>query len=178
VPGTLLCRDVVTLNARQRETWVQASLQFTLPVFVGLTETLTLAQLDQFMFLPAIRSALGETYPAPSSVNLDLVATGPLQTLSLPENRAWIRDLLVSIATGLAGMTGVSQLGPFHYDYGIDSTRQGDALAPLVADLRPERFLPPQANLRLATVSTWPAGAPLKRVAFKWMFQQTLLGRA
>ena len=47
VPGTLLCRNVVTLNARHRETWVEASLEFRLPVFVGLTETLTVAALDQ-----------------------------------------------------------------------------------------------------------------------------------
>jgi hypothetical protein len=167
-PGTMLCRDIVTLNTRQRETWVEASLQFNLPVLVGLTEQLSLFTLDELVFLPAIRSALGEGYPQPANVNLDLFATGPLATLSRQANRNWIRDMLLSAATGLAGLTGVSALGPFHYDYGID----------FVPTLVPERLQSPLALLRLSTVTTWPHGAPSKRVAFKWSLQQSLLGRA
>jgi hypothetical protein len=168
VPGTILCRDIVTLNTRQRETWMEASLQFSLPVLVGLTESLSYLQLEDFVFLPAIRSALGEHYPVPETVALNLFATGPLQTLNLPANSDWIRDQLVSIATDLAGRTGMGALGPFHYDYGID----------FVPTLVPEQLQQPLLKLRLASVTTWPFGAPLKRVAFKWELQESLLGRA
>jgi hypothetical protein len=170
---------VVTLNTRQRETWVEASLQFMVPVFIGLTETVSLAELNRFVFLPAIRSALGENFPAPQDVSLNLFATGPLQTLTQPANRDWVRDLLLSISTGLCRLTGISARGPFVYGYGIDlsSGRRTPPDEPLT-DFRPERFQQPLFVLRLGSVTTWPPGAPLKQVAFKWALDESLLGRA
>ncbi len=169
IPGTLLCRNIVTLNARQRETWLEASLQFSLPVLVGLTETWTYQDFQNFVFLPAIRAAVSETYPAAADVPLNLFATGPLQTLNLPANRDWIRSLLLSRGTDLAARVGINALGPFHYDYGIGS---------LPITLRPEQIQSPVAVLRLAKVTTSPAGVPITQVAFKFEFQESLLGRA
>lgn len=167
-PGVMLCRDIVTLNTRQRERWVEASLQFTLPVFVGLEELVGIDTLDQFRFLPAISAALGEELPAEQDVSLNLFATGPLQTLNLPANRDWLRSLLLASAADLARRVGSTALGDFHYEYGLD----------FVPEIPPERLQQPLALLRLATVTTWPHGAPSKRVAFKWELRQSLLGRA
>ncbi len=168
VPGTMLCEYVVTTTARQRQTWMEASVEFPLPVHVGLTETVSFQSLADFQFLPAIRSALSENFPSPRNVNLNLFATGPLETLNRSANREWIQELLVSRAIETATRTGQSSVGPFHYDYGIN----------FVPQLVPERLQPPLLLLRLESVTTWPHGASSKNLAFKWRLEQPLLGRA
>jgi hypothetical protein len=168
VPGAMLCEYVVTRNIKQREIWVEASLEFPLPILMGLKETVSYETLSDFQFFPAISSALGEEYPPAENVNLNLFATGPLETLNRAANRDWIRGLFMSRAIEMAAQTGISRLGPFHYDYGID----------VVPDLRPERFEQPLLLLQLESATTWPHGATLKNVAFKWRLAQSLLGRA
>ena len=167
VPGTILCRPVVTTNTTDRETWIEASLEFHLPIYAGLSETLRIEEIDNFNFFPAIVTALGEAYPQPDETAFNLAANGPLQSLELPANRDWVRDMLLSRGTDLAARVGVSTLDHFNHEYGLD----------LLPELIPERFQPPRLLLHLDTVSTWPHGGFLKNIAFKWRLEQPLLGR-
>lgn len=167
VPGTILCRPVVTTNTTDRETWIEASLEFRLPIYAGLSETLSLEEIANFHFLPAIVTALGETYPQPEEVTFNLAANGPLQSLDLPANRDWIRDMLLSRGTDLASLVGISTLDHFGHEYGIS----------FLPELIPERYQPPRLLLRLESATTWPHSGFLKNIAFNWRLDQPLLGR-
>jgi hypothetical protein len=168
VPGTMLCRNVVTLNTKQRETWVESSLSFSLPVYVGTVEALSVTRLDEFHFLPAIRSALGEAFPDVDTADFNLFATSHLETLNRNANKAWIRQMLYDACLQLAQPIGATARGPLVHQYGIAGAW----------GLVPEMFEADVLVLRMAGITTWPHGAPAKNVAFKWRLDQTLLGRA
>jgi hypothetical protein len=123
VPGTILCKTVTSWDVAERQTWLTCETRFTVPVHLGILETLNFrkAFAGGINILPLMDYRINIADIVSDQLPLTIQANGPLATLTLPDNQAWLKEMMLREAVRMVTRYDFTDVAQLRTDYGLES---------------------------------------------------------
>ncbi len=174
VPGVMQCRTVVTVDVAERELWLDARLRMSFPIRIGWEQTFAWPKIPDsgINFLPTFDFQFVDRDFAESDLDFNLVASPPLETIGLADNRRWLRALMLDRAR--AALRRGDRLDPLPPGPSRLHHRYGDEL--LATPLAPEQ-LRTSLEYEIFRLNTFAGALQSRNLAIEIALRDPLRGR-